>query len=82
MKEDASGPLVWARKGVSLSTCPKSYMTGESLALVEEFLIRRRLGGIEFSRLSARQVEAFAILEKMLTAEIIDGQQRGRDSAR
>jgi hypothetical protein len=38
-------------------------VTAESLGLVEEFLVRRRLGGLDFDELSARQVEAFLILE-------------------
>jgi len=50
-------------------TCPKSYITAESEALVEEFLVRRRLGGLRFEELSARQVEAFLILEKELSDE-------------
>jgi hypothetical protein len=60
---------VWARKGVSLQTCPKSYVTGASLALVEEFLVRRGLRGNEFPELSARQAEAFFILEEAIAAE-------------
>ena len=64
------GPLVWARREVSLRTCPKSYITSESQTLVEEFFVRRRLGGMDFESLSARQVEAFVILEKALAAEM------------
>jgi hypothetical protein len=54
---------------VAVDSCPKSYITAESEGLVEEFLVRRRLGGINFGELSARQVEAFLILEQALTAE-------------
>jgi hypothetical protein len=78
MGEDAGGPLVWARRGVSLRTCPKPYITAESLTLVEEFLVRRRLGGMDFAELSARQVEAFVILEKALTGKTSDGQHNTR----
>jgi hypothetical protein len=73
---------VWARKGVSLQTCPKSYVTGESLALVEEFLVRRRLRRSQFSELSARQAEAFVILEKALATETNDDQDHTREGAR
>jgi hypothetical protein len=69
---------VWARKDVVLFTCPKSYVTAESETLVEEFFVRRRMGAIDFSELSARQVEAFAILENALTSEIKDGQDKRR----
>jgi DNA replicative helicase MCM subunit Mcm2 (Cdc46/Mcm family) len=69
---------VWARRGIALRTCPKSYITAESLTLVEEFFVRRRLGGMNFTELSARQVEAFVILEKALAKEMNDGQQNTR----
>jgi hypothetical protein len=70
-----TGPPVWARKSVALECCPKSFVTSESQALVEEFLVRRRLGGLDVRELSAKQVEAFALLEREITAEIKDGQQ-------
>jgi hypothetical protein len=72
------GPPVWARKDVVLFTCPTSYITADSETLVEEFFVRRRMGAIDFSMLSAKQVEAFAILENALTAEIRDGQEKRR----
>jgi hypothetical protein len=79
--EEPKGPPVWARNDVVLFTCPKSYVTSESETLVEEFFVRRRMGAIEFSELSARQVEAFAILEKALTTEIKHGQEKHRSIA-
>jgi hypothetical protein len=63
---------------VALESCPKSYITAESEGLVEEFLVRRRLGGMNFEQLSARQVEGFLILEQALAGEAKrDGDQRG-----
>jgi hypothetical protein len=79
--EEVKGPPVWARNDVVLFTCPKSYVTSESETLVEEFFVRRRMGAIEFSELSARQVEAFAILEKALTTEVKHGQEKRRSIA-
>jgi hypothetical protein len=76
--DEPVGPPVWARKGMLLHTCPTSYVTPESQALVEEFLVMRRLGTIDIHDLSAKQVEAFALLEKSLTTEINDGQQNKR----
>jgi hypothetical protein len=70
--------LVWARRSVALRTCPKSYITAASYTFVEEFFVRRRLGDGEFEPLSARQVEAFVILEKALAGEISDAQQNTR----
>jgi hypothetical protein len=78
MGEDAGGPLVWARRDVSLRTCPKPYITAESQTLVEEFFVRRRLGRMDFAELSARQVEAFVILERAFVAEINHGQHNTR----
>ena len=78
MGEGASGPLVWARRDVALRTCPKPYITADSQTLVEEFFVRRRLRGTDFAELSARQVEAFAILERALAAEIDYGQRNTR----
>jgi hypothetical protein len=76
--EDPNAPLVWARRSVVLRTCPKSYITAESQTFVEEFFVRRRLGAGDFESLSARQVEAFVILEKALAGEISDAQQNTR----
>lgn len=77
---EVQGPPVWARKDVVLFTCPTSYITPDSETLVEEFFVRRRMGAIDFLVLSARQVEAFAILEKALTAEIRDAQEKRRSN--
>jgi hypothetical protein len=76
--ENVQSSPVWVRKDITLFTCPKSYITSYSETLVEEFFVRRRLGAIDFSELSAKQVEAFAILEKALTAEIKDAQEKRR----
>jgi hypothetical protein len=72
------GP-VWARGGVSLDECPKSYVSAESQLLVEEYWVRKRIGGgLRVEDLSARQVEAFVILEKALAEEKRNGQRHGR----
>ena len=72
MPHDAKGAPVWARKTVATESCPKSYITAESEGLVEDFLVRRRLGGINVSELSARQAEGFLILEQALAAELTE----------
>ncbi len=69
-----TGRLVWAKGTVGLQTCPKSYITAESLCLVEEFFVRRRLRVANSDELSARQVEAFLLLEKALGTEMNHGQ--------
>jgi hypothetical protein len=61
--------LVWTRKNVTLDQCPKPYITAQSLSLLEEFFIRRRFRTMDSEELSARQVEAFLVLEKEFAAE-------------
>ena len=68
---------MWARKTVAIDSCPKSYITADSEGLLEDFLVRRRLGGLNVGELSARQVEGFLILEQALAAEAkVDSTQR------
>ena len=70
--------MVWARKNIAVTCCPKSMITAESEGLVEEFLVRRQLGGLRVEELSARQAEAFLILEQALAAERNNGQHGTR----
>ena len=60
---------MWARRDVATGQCPVSYVTAESVGLVEEFLVRRQLGGMGLERLSARQAEAFVVLEREMERE-------------
>jgi hypothetical protein len=76
--DEPKGAPVWVRRSLTLHTCPKSFVTSESQALVEEFLVRRRFGAIDIRDLTAKQAEAFALLEKTLTAEVGNGQQNRR----
>ena len=69
---------MWARKDQALRMCPKSYISAESTTLVEEFFVRRRIGGMDPANLSAKQVEAFVILEKALANEMNDVQHNSR----
>ena len=70
--------VVWARRNVALETCPKPYITAESQSLVEEFFVRRQLRAFDVEGLSARQVEAFLVLEKELAGEMNDGRHDTR----
>jgi hypothetical protein len=64
---------------VALDECPKSYITAESAGWLEEFWVRKRIGGgMGIEELSARQVEAFVVLEKALAEEKRNGQRHGR----
>jgi hypothetical protein len=61
------------RKGVGTGTCPKSYVTAESVGWIEEFLVRRELGGAVCEEMSARKVEAFVVLARELERERAGG---------
>jgi hypothetical protein len=68
--------IVWGRKQTQSEECPKSLVTGESLAMVEEFFVRRRLeagdsAGLE--GMAARKVDAFLILRDEMEREERDG---------
>jgi len=64
---------VWARRQVRTEECPKSVITGESMALLEEFIVRRRLQMAETLETDARKVDAFVILRDELEREERDG---------
>jgi hypothetical protein len=75
---DERAAPVWVRKGAAAAACPRSYITAESELLVEDFLVRRRLGATQLDQLSARQVEAFLILERALEEEKENGHHNTR----
>src|ERR1700722_15559178 len=64
---------VWARKRTRTEECPKSLVTGESLALLEEFFVRRRLRMVDGMDTPARKVDAFLILREEMEREERDG---------
>jgi len=67
------GPPVWSRRGHAVWECPKTFITGDSLALLEEFQAWK-LGGIQDWRgLPARTVDAFQVLELELRREMERG---------
>ena len=68
-EERGAARLVWARKRAQAEECPKSLMTGESLALVEEFFVRRQLGMTDTAEMAARKVDAFVILRGEMERE-------------
>jgi len=72
--------VVWVGGDVAVESCPKSLITAQSAAWVEEFLVRRRLGETGIAGLGARDVEALLILEhelsERISSSISDGNQR------
>lgn len=57
------------RRGASLSTCPKSFVTSESQALLEEFYAWKLCGHGSYLDLPARTMDAFFVLEKEFLLE-------------
>jgi hypothetical protein len=62
--------VVWARRAVAIDSCPVSYVTAESSALIQEFQVWKLFGGVDAFALPARTVEAFCILENELRVEM------------
>jgi hypothetical protein len=71
--DTAGQRVVWARKQAATNTCPKSYITVQSIAWLEEFVVRRKLGQSWPENLGAREAEAFLILESEWEAETQNG---------
>jgi hypothetical protein len=64
-KEMFSGPrIVWARGKHFSTECPKSYITAESLYLIERYYVLKRFGIKDIRQLPARVVDALLILER------------------
>jgi len=55
--------VVWARNGASTTSCPKSYITPQSKAWLEEYYAWKLGNATDFRKLPARGAEAFWILE-------------------
>ena len=73
LADSARGPMkvVWARHNASTTVCPKSYVSAESMGWIEEFAVHRMLGAAlnNLSRLPARTVDAFCVLEQEMAKE-------------
>jgi hypothetical protein len=59
--------VVWARNNAATTICPRSLITAQSMAWLEEYLVRRKFRQTGIDGLGAREVEAFLILEHELT---------------
>jgi len=62
--------VVWTRSGVMAESCPKSLITGESLALIEAYCAWKLNGGGDYRDMPVREVEAFWVLEQELRKEV------------
>lgn len=60
---------MWARGRVSTTVCPKSYISGDSAAWLEEFHAWRALGKPDLRAMGAREANALMTLENELARE-------------
>jgi hypothetical protein len=72
---DTPAHVVWTRAGLATTTCPRSYITGESVAWLEAFEVWRRFGHTDPQELPARQVHAMMCLENELSQEMKRGNE-------
>jgi len=56
--------VVWARRQVASDECPKSYITGDSMAWLELFNAWKRVGFPRPEEMNARDAHAVLILEQ------------------
>jgi hypothetical protein len=68
--------VIWARGGAALTTCPTSYITSESISLLEEFHAWKLFGAPDFYQLPARVVEAIFLLENELRSGRNNGENQ------
>jgi hypothetical protein len=74
----AAGPerIVWARRRIATSECPVSYITAESLYLIEQYYVFRRFGSSNIHEAPSRWIEAFLLLEQEQAEEQKHGGER------
>jgi len=68
---------VWIRRSVETSSCPKSVVSAQSLEWLEEFAAWRG-GYISKASLTARQIQAFQLLENAVLGEAQHAKQSSR----
>ena len=61
--------VVWGRKQVTATECPKSLVDGATMSMLEDFLVNRRLGIPVSFETPARKVDAFLILKEQMERE-------------
>lgn len=65
--------MVWVGGGVATNRCPKSVITGQSMAWLETFLVWKRSKATEVLQWDARTVEAMLILENEVRGGVKTG---------
>jgi len=76
LPEDRRGPrkVVWARRRAGTEECPKSFVTPESVAHVEKFVVWKLSGGGALWGFTAREADALLTLDEEWRAELTHGE--------
>ena len=69
-ESDHPSGLVWFRKGVSTSRCPKNEISANSVSWLEAFNQWNKLGAAAFGELDPRTADAFLVLEGAYREEL------------
>ena len=64
--------MVWARGRVGTEECPRSFVSAASVGFVEKYFARKMM---DLGDVTAREAEAFAIVERELRMEQANGQR-------
>jgi len=81
--EESDGKrIVWGRRQIAVTQCPKSLITGESLYLLEQFSAWKQCPGTNLQTMPARVVDAIAVLENEVRAELrsMDRERNGQSN--
>jgi hypothetical protein len=82
--DSESERIVWGRRQIAVTRCPKSVITGESMYLLEEFSAWKLCAAGSLRTMPARVADAILILENEFRAELVranrerDGQPNRR----
>jgi hypothetical protein len=68
--ESGDGRIVWGRRQVAATRCPKSIITACSMYLLDEFNVWKRSPGVPLHVMPARVVDAILILDNEFRAEV------------
>jgi hypothetical protein len=67
--------VIWRRGAVCSEQCPKSIITAESLAFLDEYRTRKQIGCVEQLTLSAKAADALVLIDLEMQKEINNGEE-------
>ena len=70
VEHPAAGRPVWVRRNAVSRECPKSYISADSAAWLDQFFVWKLGGGSGLMELPARTGDAFLVLEREWRSEL------------